>query len=166
MRAFFLIPLLIIAFQSNGQQKFQVENGSIIIEDIREIPGKSKDQLFEGVKYWFAQRFNNSSEVITAESKDQGYITGNYIQAHKVQNGLNMDLNHRIQVDLKDGKYRVKISNMNNVNYGFPLEQYWLKKDDTFRPARVKDILQTEKDFNNLFENLFQSITGASHDDW
>lgn len=165
MRSIFLITLLLTAFQSSGQQNFQSENGRIFIEEIREIPGRSKEDLFDACKLWFSQNFRNAGEVITAESKDQGYISGEYISPLRV-NGIMMDISHKIQVDFKDGRYKIRISNIERADHTYTLEQYWLKNDGSFRSSRAREISQAEADFNTLFDDLSRSLRDPDQDTW
>lgn len=79
------------------------------------MPGKSKDELYVLLNYWYTNTFNDANSVIKLNDKElgciigQGFIEG--IAAHS--GGMNtyyVNLKPIIKTDIKEGKVRITYS--------------------------------------------------------
>ena len=94
-----------------GQLKLDKNNPLTFVQVI-EAPGKTKDQLYVLLNYWFSATFKDANSVIQLNDKDlgsiiaQGYMEG--IASHA--GGMNsyvVNIKPVIKCDLKDNKIRV-----------------------------------------------------------
>ena len=94
-----------------GQLKLDKNNALTFVQVI-EAPGKTKDQLYVLLNYWFLATFKDANSVIQLNDKDlgsiiaQGYMEG--IASHA--GGMNsyvVNIKPVIKCDLKDNKIRV-----------------------------------------------------------
>ena len=94
-----------------GQLKLDKNNALTFVQVI-EAPGKTKDQLYVLLNYWFSATFKDANSVIQLNDKDlgsiiaQGYMEG--IASHA--GGMNsyvVNIKPVIKCDLKDNKIRV-----------------------------------------------------------
>jgi hypothetical protein len=119
MKKLFLVSLLAIAFNvSFGQSLIEIspENAPSIIESmfpdgkykqfeiITEVPGKSKNEIYLGLKSWYAKTFNNPKEVIQSD------VPGEIIQGvgKTIRDSYIYDF--EITTMIKDGKYKTSIT--------------------------------------------------------
>ena len=70
--------LLFMLFYSSAFGKYLevATEEEMTMTQVVEIPGQSKDQLFEKAKIWLAETASSSKEVIQYESKEEGKIVG------------------------------------------------------------------------------------------
>jgi hypothetical protein len=82
-------------------------------EKIYEIQGLAKDQIYDGVRQWFAIAYKSADAVIQYEDKSAGTIIGKGNMAFPCTGALNCMANQNVlltfttRVDSKDGKMRV-----------------------------------------------------------
>lgn len=91
------------------------KNNSLVYSQVVECPGKSKEELYVLLNYWYTNTFNDANSVIKLNDKDlgciigQGFIEG--IAAHS--GGMNtyyVNLKPIIKTDIKEGKVRITYS--------------------------------------------------------
>lgn len=91
------------------------KNNSLVYTQVVECPGKSKDELYVLLNYWYTNTFNDANSVIKLNDKElgciigQGFIEG--IAAHS--GGMNtyyVNLKPIIKTDIKEGKVRITYS--------------------------------------------------------
>jgi hypothetical protein len=119
MKNLFLVSLLAVTFNvSFGQSLIEIspENASSIIESmfpdgkykqfeiITEVPGKTKNEIYLGLKSWYAKTFNNPKEVIQSD------IPGEIVQGvGKIISGFYV-YDFEMTTVIKDGKYKTSIT--------------------------------------------------------
>lgn len=88
------------------------KNDALTYTQVIEAPGKTKDQLYVILNYWYTATFNDANSVIKLNDKadgciiGQGYITD--IAAHAGgANAYDVSIRPIIKTDIKDGKIRV-----------------------------------------------------------
>jgi len=90
-----------------------VKDDNVVYERIVETPRKNKADLYKNAKQWFIDYFKNSNDVIQNEDKEGGKIVGKGILPVLFNGALGTQVIYddqvNIQIDCKDGKYRVRI---------------------------------------------------------
>lgn len=91
------------------------KNNAITYEQIIPAPGKTKDQLYVLLNYWFTSTFNDANSVIKLNDKELGTIIANgfvdgIAQHTGGSNHYNVSLRPVIKCDIKDEKIRVTYS--------------------------------------------------------
>jgi len=96
------------------------EDGLIEMVVNYELETKSQDQLYSITKVWLSQAFKNSNNVIEVDEKESGIISGNgnvSFNWGNVLTGLHSDpLFFTFKCQMKDGKYRLTVNNLQNEN--------------------------------------------------
>lgn len=88
------------------------KNKSLTYTEIIEAPGKTKEELYVLLNYWYTSTFNDANSVIKLNDKDAGVIIANGYVADIAEhaagvNAYQVNLNPIIKTDIKDGKVRV-----------------------------------------------------------
>lgn len=88
------------------------KNNSLTYTQVIDCPGKTKDQLYVILNYWFTSTFNDANSVIQLNDKEAGCIIGKGYMAKVAShmggsNIYNVNLSPIIKVDIKDSKIRV-----------------------------------------------------------
>lgn len=127
--AFYSLSLIAIC---QSKLEYDESTSRLKIEKVVEVENTSKDQLFSYVKNWFGETFTSAKDVITMENKEGGLIVGRYVDKYKIQLAK-FDFYNQVKVYMKENKYKVVITNIENFDAGTDLEVYLVKKDGTFR---------------------------------
>ena len=95
-----------------GSQLTLDKNNAIDYVQVMEAPGKSKEQLYVLLNYWFTATFNDANSVIKLNDKELGTIIAQGYVADIAQhtggtNRYNISISPIIKCDIKDGKVRV-----------------------------------------------------------
>lgn len=88
------------------------KNNSLTYTQVIDCPGKTKDQLYVLLNYWYTNTFNDAKSVIQLNDKDLGCIIGKGFMAGIAghSGGTNtyvVNVEPIIKTDIKDGKVRV-----------------------------------------------------------
>lgn len=88
------------------------KNNALTYTQVIDCPGKSKEQLYVLLNYWYTNTFNDAKSVIQLNDKDLGCIIGkgflSGIAAHSGgSNTYVVNVAPIIKTDIKDGKIRV-----------------------------------------------------------
>jgi len=78
------------------------------IENIINLDGKSKDDIYISANGWFVDNFNSAESVIQFQDKEAGKIMGKYIFELQ-ESTYFFRIKSTISIDIKDNKARVKI---------------------------------------------------------
>ena len=123
-------------------------------EKIVEVPGASKDRIFESTKVWIAQNFRSAKAVLEYENKVEGRIIGNGAIDYPCS-GMeclgkgNWKVIFTMQVDIKEQKFKQTFTNLVlsvpptynstfGVQSGFE-RPVWQKGDlNSIKPALLK----------------------------
>ena len=87
-------------------------------ERIVEVPGASKDRIFESTKVWIAQNFTSAKAVLEYENKTEGRIVGNGVINYPCSDGMeclgkgDWKVKFTMQVDIKEQKFKLTFSNL------------------------------------------------------
>lgn len=124
------------------------ETGRAKFEKVFEVVG-TKEELFSKAKLWVVEMFVSAKDVIQAEDKNEGFITGKGILTYTYQYYYNRKkgiepekkpneskANFSFKIFLKDNKVKVIIADVTFLNYGLdPFVDGVLSKQD-FETAR------------------------------
>jgi hypothetical protein len=81
------------------------------IQIIREIPGQSKEAIFEKSKMWIARNFKSTKAVIEYDNKDNGTIIGNGVIDRPLSavyaGSFPSTISFTMNQEIKDGKIRL-----------------------------------------------------------
>jgi len=88
------------------------KNNSLTYFEVIDCAGKTKEQLYVILNYWFVQSFNDANSVIQLNDKDAGVIIakGYVPEIANHTGGMNkykISIHPIIKVDIKDNKIRV-----------------------------------------------------------
>lgn len=88
------------------------KNNSLTYTQIIDCPGKTKDQLYILLNYWFSASFNDANSVIKLNDKEQGVIIAQGYVSDVAEhmggsNRYNVSIKPLIKVDIKEEKIRV-----------------------------------------------------------
>lgn len=91
------------------------KNNSLTFIQVIEAPGRTKEQLYVTLNYWFTATFNDANSVIKFNDKEAGTIIGQgYVEGIATHSGgmnkYNISIRPIIRVDIKEGKARLTYS--------------------------------------------------------
>jgi len=95
-----------------GSQLTLDKNEAITYVQVIEAPGKTKDQLYVLLNYWFTSTFNDANSVIKLNDKELGTIIAQGYVADIAQyaggtNTYDVSIRPVMKCDIKEGKVRV-----------------------------------------------------------
>lgn len=95
-----------------GSQLTLDKNNAITFQQVIEAPGKTKDDLYILLNYWFTSTFNDANSVITLNDKELGSIIAQgYVSSIAQHAGgtstYDVSIEPVIKCDIKDEKIRV-----------------------------------------------------------
>lgn len=110
MRTILYIPLLAILFASCRPLPVMRFGASETVD----MPGVSKDKLYQRAVEWFNETFKNTKAVIQSQDKEAGtfYAKGAF---EFFLSGRTDVITFSINIAVKDGKYRYVISDFNHA---------------------------------------------------
>lgn len=132
------------------------------VENIVEVPGKTKDQIFTATKTWIAQSFVSGKAVIESEDKEAGRIIGNaaitfpcYSNSFVCFGKKNWKLNFNVRLDMKDNKFRATYT---NLELFMPAIGSGFSQTDTIIPVEKDNMEDVTKGLSKLSDELKLSI--------
>ena len=95
-----------------GSQLTLDKNKAITYVQVMDAPGKTKDQIYVLLNYWFTSAFNDANSVIKLNDKELGTIFAQGYVADIAQHAggtstYNVSIRPVIKCDIKEGKVRV-----------------------------------------------------------
>lgn len=175
-----LIPLIVVSLFANAQDRLTFDK-VIQVEEI------DKDNIYLGLKEWFALNFVSSKNVIELEDKEAGIIIGNtnvnYSKGSFTYACYKGWLNYTIKVQCKDGRFKVDVTNFRHQIQKGNSESCELgiltTADESGRKGMEKkyhnnvwkDLKEkSEEEANKIFDLLenvdFKNISDSSSEDW
>jgi len=100
------------AAENLGSQLTLDKNNAITYTQVIQAEGKTRDQLYVMLNYWFTSSFNDGESVIQLNDKElgtiiaKGYVSGIATHAGGMSS-YNVNLEPIIKCDIKEGKVRV-----------------------------------------------------------
>lgn len=135
------------------------EAEDLFFQEILEIPGASRQQLFEHAKVWAARQFSAELDVIRFANRDQGLIMAKTFIDHsrpsKTWGSDQFEFRFSLMVETKEQRMRVTFNNMSLIGTYGP--ETILKSDmEAIRP-------RLEASLKNLTASFEQP---QEDDDW
>ncbi|WP_345951326.1 DUF4468 domain-containing protein [Mucilaginibacter sp. PAMB04274] len=117
MKRLFTILIAFISIQCLAQSqdttglKIPYTEGKVIYEEVVDLNGINKQQLYYNARQWFIDYFTSSKAVIENEDKEQGRVIGKGTVNTTVSgfSSTTYPTGLTVQIDAKDNKYRYKI---------------------------------------------------------
>lgn len=152
------------------------EEGKLEMVEVVEVDSKDASEIYNQVKFWFSSYYNSLNDVIQLDDKDAGTIKGRAIAsfyAKTMGKLFEHKVYYTIQIDIKDGKYRLLLSDYILQNdYGdSPLEnqftdKYAVKKNGSIRDFSIAMKEGVESHWLELKTSLSDKVKESSDDDW
>ncbi|MGB5024739.1 MAG: DUF4468 domain-containing protein [Saprospiraceae bacterium] len=97
------------------------KDGNIYYEQIVNVDSVDKNQLFNAARIWFSNTFKSAKSVLDLDDRNTGRLIGNgnltySTSLQKVYGERRASF--KIDITLKDGKYRVIISDIEDISTG------------------------------------------------
>ncbi len=97
---------------------------NLFIQEVSEVPGFSKEELFNGARIWVAESFSSALDVIQYANRDQGVIVGKTSIPHERTSqfgGPNrFELRFTVVAETKDDKIRTTFKDLRLMGgFGF-----------------------------------------------
>lgn len=104
MKKLLLVILLSLPIKLLAQTQLEFEK-------VIEVPGKTKDQLYQSARQWFNETFGSSKAVLTIQDKETGELAGNcnlpFRSEGKLRPCTEGYVSAKISVMVKDGKFKI-----------------------------------------------------------
>ena len=161
------------------------ESGQLEYIRIIEVPGVTADELYNRAINFLHQLYNNSTQTIRQQDREQGriFVKGIFGDVHQANLGSNITFNadHSIQVDTKEGRVRIILTiDSFNTRASYGGNDYSVSQ---MYPINEKMVIGTNKTASgkafygahtraiNLLDALEEAEKGAfptaaSDDDW
>lgn len=111
MKKLIMVVMLLVVSGCAGLKT--VPSSELESEKVFQVPNMKKDEIFEKSKMWIAKNFKSAKAVIEYENKETGAIIGNGIVSGTTNGGLApISAEFTMEVDIKDEKVRIKITNV------------------------------------------------------
>lgn len=154
------------------------KNGKVVYEIVDSI-SMSKADIYAAAKKWLSDSFKNAKSVIQSDNESTGQIIGKsntYVFAEGTNffNGHSIKINMSIQIDARDGKYRIRIYDIESVT------SVMSSMPDIITPIEIHDYGQRSKknriekweniiyvmniDLNSLLKSFSKSLAIYSAD--
>ena len=114
MKKIFLISTLCLASMMMANAQGEEKNNSFVHEEVV-TTDLSKVVLWINLKKWISSSFSSYQHVVDMEDKEAGVIIIKWISSLKYPASTNWSAQYEAtyQIDVRDGKYRIKIFNTN-----------------------------------------------------
>lgn len=95
----------------------QVDQSQLTFDRVVDVPGASKDKIYDGTRMWIAENFHSAKAVLEYENKEQGTLIGNGNIKYPCQ-GIDClaksdwSVHFTMRVDTKDGRFKLAFSNL------------------------------------------------------
>jgi len=157
-----LLLVLLVSTGVYAQQSFELdpETGQLKAEAVVEVAGTEAGTLHTKVYDWFGKAFAHPDEVIQSNSPNG--IRGRYIHQYTYMM-TDVDFYHDISVDVKNGKYRIVITNI-LTRAGVDITEYVYKKNGNLRGSTSKLQAELDAHLSGMVEGLNKAVTAK--DDW
>lgn len=131
---------LLLAITFSGCAGYQVvPSHDLGRQEVFEVPGQSRDAIFEKSKGWIAKSFNSARSVIEYENKAEGKLIGKGTIFGSINGGLSpVTASFTLEEDIKDGRVRITVADIKMAD-GRPFYE-------VYRPAVLPQIYQIPGD--------------------
>lgn len=166
------------------------KEGALTWVQVIEVPGRSRDAIYNDLNQWYSATFNDANAVIKLNDREAGTIIGQgYIhEAAVVVGGMGriVDLQPIIRCDIKEGRARVcfnipyytivvtgglLLSNVKPRTETWPIDKTFpFDKSDSYSRTSSKALVMAHCFSMVLMDKLEhvikEGLSGAPSDDW
>ena len=134
-RTYYLFGFVLLLVSCATQQKLSYAD--IKYQEIIDLPGKNKSEIYESTLQSMASIFNSSKAVLQYQNKEDGKIIGKGI-TDVVYSFMPVETHFTITIDIKDEKIRITFTDMYTVlkTYGTTPLNYQSEIDSFSGSAR------------------------------
>lgn len=146
----------------------QTDSDFITYSSVIEIPDKNKDEIYDKIKLYLVESYNNFREVVQLDDKNNGTIilkaTMRFVNAGPYYEGW---IDYSLKITIKDGKFKIEMKDLNhethNIKGKLPLgpltrnpnftDKGWLKN-------QTNNAWKVMKEYSaNYFKRMVMSLT-------
>ncbi|MFW5635342.1 MAG: DUF4468 domain-containing protein [Thermodesulfobacteriota bacterium] len=113
---YYLGVLALILWGCAGPPPEYAPPEDLFIQEVSEIPGVSKEALFNGAKIWVAKSFSSDLDVIQYANREQGVVVGKTSIPHERPSKLGgperFELRFTVVAETKDEKIRTTFKDL------------------------------------------------------
>ena len=172
-----LLTLFTITLNFAQDNKFfQLDKNGISDFVVTEVPGKTKEELYNQTLNWINKTYKNPDKVILGKVENdyiriEGYSDNIYV-LNTLGSENRTDSKYQIEISFKDGKYKFDVIELKYTASGFgwldiPFSNFY--KKDGEKKAMFKFSDKIPQYFNDLNKSLLNYIEGKSEqlkNDW
>lgn len=157
-----------------GQGSLELKDGRVYYERVVSVDLTALD-IYSSVKTWIGETYNDGEEVIVMDNKDAHTIIGSGVVSTSINGRVSkkktmpvaVDFHYKLKVEGKENKYRVTISNVDQVvpQGRMSIEDHWDADLYKGKTHLMNDLSVTCKDLHNHFTGLLSSLEAALSDD-
>lgn len=159
MKKLLLLALLLPVIAMAQENIFPLKDGKIEYQKT-ENSTQSKEALYKNAKTWIVKYYIDAKQIIKADDIETGtIILKAKMSASKI---LNSYLNYTLQIEVKDEKYRVTISDIifEYDTLREPLEQLLAKQNARTEKKKAAGVAMM-KELNEKFETILNDANNA-----
>ncbi|AUD00984.1 DUF4468 domain-containing protein [Spirosoma pollinicola] len=100
------------------------ESGNVVYQIVKSVEGVSKDELYKRGRKWFVKSFSSAKDVLQVSDGQSGELSAQAITpllTKILRVTLDTDLSYTLLTELKDGRYRLTLTNVRLNNQPLPL---------------------------------------------
>lgn len=132
-------------------------------ESVVDVPGVLKDDLYVKVNSWFVETFNSAESVIEYQDKEAGKVMGKYVFNYS-EGAYSYSVKQTISIDVKDGKYRLVITDPYFLPTGDVLGGTYADPGNYRILDTVAGITKAQSEWKKLDQSLAAYLNTSS--DW
>lgn len=180
MKVRIIILLLSISITLNAQEITKAEfnkEKKIEFKRIEKLEGLKSNELFSNAKQWMTNTLTSEKNIIESANPELGRLIGKGYTLYNVKylgNSFSIKLHYTIQIESKEGKYRLIISNLYTVAQGHKRvttdAAVWfnpkLKGGKKYIRQNMNKIISTCETLRQSLSKSMHSSTAKSSDDW
>ncbi|WP_051359804.1 DUF4468 domain-containing protein [Adhaeribacter aquaticus] len=120
--AFLILLPLGLKAQTLPPMPIDSTTGLINFTEVVQVPDVTSKELYTRGREWFATAFRSADAVLEMEDKDSGKLIGKAYQdiVIKVLMPVRMKLWYTVKIQVKDGRYKYDITNLEHQGYYDP----------------------------------------------
>src|SRR5688572_13805453 len=153
------------------------ETGLYTYEKVVEVPGATKNEMFNRALAWANGFYKNPSDVLREKDLKESRIL---IKARfRISNEPDKkgtvtpagDVMYSLTFNFKDGKYKYEITKINwqDISY-YPIERWKNTEAPSFKPAFAYYLKQTDEEIKSVISDFTKKIAEPAqvknNDDW
>lgn len=145
----------VISWTADSIAPYKIIDGYLQKVDVYQCPGKSKDEIYNGVFAYLANALGNMKKYVQDKDREAGKITVSWVQESKIPFNkilsLPYECGHVMIVETKEGRIRIT-HNLHTLIYGGGYFENLITECYPITPPRRKRPNNWEKHFPNMIK--------------